>query len=417
MCPGHGHVPGDASAGTGSPSNTGPGDSEPFPWEIGAFDAHCHPTTTPASIAQISKMRTRAITVMASRAQDQALSAIAADDHGVPTRLQLKSRSADPSAPGGRVVPAFGYHPWFSHLVYDDSASSELDKAAHFASVLKPSPDSDPDFLASLPDPEPLSSVVAAAKERLLRYPTAMVGEVGLDKAFRLPQPRETGPDGEIDPPAEEERDMVPGGRYGRMLSKYRVNLPHQERILLAQVALAGELGRAVSVHGVQCSGLLLEALSKTWKGHEREVVSRRKQRLVAKDAQAWEEYDSDEEVEPQQTQVGAKPFPPRICLHSFSGSAEVLKQYMDPRIPSKIFFSFSVAINMGTPSVEEKVPEIIRTCPDDRILVETDLHLAGNEMDSMLEKMYRHVCRIKGWGLKEGMERIARNYEDFVFG
>lgn len=415
MCPGHEH----SSAPEAGTSRVGSGGSEPFPWEIGVFDAHCHPTTTSASIARISSMRARAITVMASRVQDQALSATAANDVGVLSRAEMQVRSTDlggARAPPGKVVPAFGYHPWFSHLIYDDSAQPKLDKVAHFASVLKPSPASDADFLASLPDPEPLSAVIAATRKRLLCYPTAMVGEIGLDKAFRLPQPRDPGPDGEIDPPAEDERGLVPGGRYGRMLSKYRVNMAHQERIFLAQVALAGELGRAVSVHGVQCSGVLFDALSKSWKGHERVVVSRRQQRLVAKNAENWEDYDSDED-EVDKTDVSEKPFPPRICLHSFSGSGEVLKQYMDPRIPSKIYFSFSAAINLGTTSVEEKVPEIIRACPDDRILVESDLHVAGEEMDSMLEQMYRRVCEIKGWGLKDGLETIANNYVGFVFG
>jgi hypothetical protein len=49
--------------------------------------------------------------------------------------------------------------------------------------------------------------------------------------------------------------------------------------------------------------------------------------------------------------------------------------------------------------------------------LIESDLHVAGERMDGMLEEMYRKVCEIKGWGLREGTEKIRRNYEEFIFG
>ena len=65
----------------------------------------------------------------------------------------------------------------------------------------------------------------------------------------------------------------------------------------------------------------------------------------------------------------------------------------------------------------QAKAPEAIAACPDDRILAESDLHIAGDAMDAALEDIYRKVCEIKGWELREGIERIRRNYERFVFG
>ncbi|TQV96552.1 hypothetical protein V2A60_003060 [Cordyceps javanica] len=413
--------------------------SDSFPWHLGAYDAHCHPTDTMASIDNLAGMRASVLTIMATRSQDQDLVAQVAASHGLEGNVdRLDARGSC------KVVPAFGWHPWFSHQLYDDTVAeptyntaggvlpSEA-KRAHYHAVLQPSPGDA--FIDGLPDPVPISSFINTTSARLEAHPLALVGEMGLDKAFRLPEQWAAAAAEIFD---ARDDAVTPGGREGRRLSPHRVRMPHQQAVLAAQLALAGHLGRAVSLHGVQAHGVLYDTVSRCWAGHE--LPSRREQKLVAPGAEDFSSSSggsSDEETDVQgqeslpqkmralhlkrnqakKKQQAGKPYPPRICLHSFSGSAATLKQWLRPNIPAKVYVSFSTAVNMSTEASRAKIDEVIRAVPDDRVLVESDLPAAGTDMDGLLEAMYRHVCKVKGWELEEGVDRIRRNYQTFIFG
>ncbi|OCK84184.1 putative Cut9 interacting protein Scn1 [Lepidopterella palustris CBS 459.81] len=394
-------------------------DGEAFPWHLGVYDAHCHPTDTMASIPSLPDMKARILTVMATRAQDQELVAQTADTYGI--RSGSVDSTPDVWSGEERMVPCFGWHPWFSHQMFDDSdydGQASLDaetKILHYQTVLAPRrerlSDEEREVFASLPDPRPFSQFLDQTRRYLEKYPFALVGEIGLDRSFRI---REAWI-----PEHEHHRDgsLTPGGREGRKLSPYRVHIQHQKKLFKAQLHLAGEMQRAVSVHGVQAHGIVFETIQETWKGHERKVLSKRERKRQT------ETLLSNANVGNEDRQEGIrspKPFPPRICLHSYSGNPDAFKQYLNPAIPAEIFASFSTAINLsekqdsGAPSALE---DLIRLVPDDRLLVESDLHIAGPRMDEHLEDMVRRLCRIKGWGLSEGIERLGENWKMFVFG
>ncbi|KAI5199534.1 Metallo-dependent hydrolase [Aureobasidium subglaciale] len=382
--------------------------NEQFPWHLGVFDAHCHPTDSVANMSSIPDMHAKILTIMATRAQDQELVAKTAD------KLGVKSKSQQDWSSEQKVIPCFGWHPWFSHQLFDQESYPNTttltpdQKVEHYQAALTPKP-TDRDFLLRLPDPRPLSVFLAETRQYLEKHPLALIGEVGLDKQFRIPEAWL--------PDQKTERDdtLTPGGREGRQLSQYRVSMDHQKKVLLAQLRLAGELGRATSVHGVQAHGVVFNTLQETWKGHERKVLSKR-ERKKQEGANQTSTSPQEETKTENQGERKPTPYPPRICLHSYSGPPETIKQYLDPRIPAQIFFSFSSVINFSHAGVS-KSEEAVKAVPNNRILIESDLDAAGERMDDYLEEIVRKLCEIKGWGLEEGVKQLAQNWKSFVFG
>lgn len=383
-------------------------DSTPFPWELGVFDAHCHPTDTMTSISDIPHMRATALTVMSTRGEDQELVDQVAKELG--------GYHHDSKHGNGKIVPCFGWHPWFAHQIRvaeggEDTTSTNGIKMQHYRNVLTGTMGTEAEddaFFKTLPPPKPLSVLLSETKTRLLAHPNALVGEIGLDKAFRLPMPWQKD---ELD---FRNSELTPGSREGRKLSPYRVTIAHQKALLKAQLQLAGELRRAVSVHSVQGHGLVLECFQELWKGHEkRKGESNRRRKKVVDQGRNEEDGDGEKQKEVETTPL---PYPPRICMHSYSGSPEAVKQLLHPSVPSDVYFSFSTVINFTGPTVD-RVKSSLESLPDDRILIESDLHTAGKRMDDLLEDVVRIVCHAKGWSLEGGTRRLAENWRRFVFG
>ena len=102
--------------------------------------------------------------------------------------------------------------------------------------------------------------------------------------------------------------------------------------------------------------------------------------------------------------------------MHSYSGPVEPLKQFLNSSNPSDVYFSFSTVINFNGPS-PQRIVEVIKALPDDRILIESDLHTAGQQMDDFLEEVARQICELRGWDLRQGVRQLAENWKKFVFG
>jgi len=376
---------------------------------VGLFDAHCHPTDIMSAIENINTMRAKALTIMATRSQDQDLVAQVASDYALQSRLN--SGETDSC----KVIPAFGWHPWFSYQLYDDrnqTFANSFKTGEHYRRVLNPKPD-DEELVNNLPPSQSLSRFLEQTEERLRQHPFALVGEIGLDRAFRLPiADIEIPPNSKVDM-GKSEGHYTPGAREGRPLSPYKVDMEHQISILRAQLQLAGKLYRPVSVHCVQAYGVILEILQDLWVGHER--PSKRQQKKDKSVEQAHAEENSDAEIDAAIERI-TLPYPPRVCLHSYSGSVDLLKQFLNPRVPADFYFSFSTIINFSTTS-SEKVTEVIKALPDSRILIESDYHCAGERMDEMLVDITRKICDIRGWSLTSGSERLKQNWNDFIFG
>ena len=383
----------------------------------------------------------------------------------------------------GKVVPGFGWHPWFSYLVWDDEDPELLAlwetgeegwegefKMRHFGRVLKGGGGGAGDggrlergFIQALGMPRRLRGDVLVELRRNLQCfkcqgRGVVLGEVGLDRGFRLPWPKGHHPPASASSAVSEEGD---GGKE-KALSPYKVSMDHQVLVFIAQMKVAGEVGVPASVHGVQAHGTMFDTLRGLWRGWEVRVESRREMRervvrgrklegrerewvdrFLLEDGKGLEEIDSEVEDEGEVDEniiplsnsgtktiatvlplrpkppSGPPPFPPRICLHSFSAPPQTLSQYLTnptptTAYPSEVYFSFSTTINSRN---KNRLDEVLGMVPRERVLVESDLHTAGEEMDRVLEGAVEVVRGIKGWGGEEVRRVVGENWGRWVYG
>jgi Tat protein secretion system quality control protein TatD with DNase activity len=139
-----------------------------------------------------------------------------------------------------------GHHPWFSYLI---STQPALSKDDHYRGLFLGTSPGKPEhvqayqtLLDSLPEPIPISDVLMELRRNFEDFPQAMLGEVGLDRSFRVPFDYLASP---------------------RELTPFVIPLHHQLVILEAQLDLAVELSRNVSLHSVKSQLPTTELLQK----------------------------------------------------------------------------------------------------------------------------------------------------------
>lgn len=220
------------------------------------------------------------------------------------------------------VFPYYGVHPWYSHLFSDGQAEKE----AHYASVLVPPPG--PELLAVLPDPIDINHHLNRT------WRDCGVGEIGLDKAFRIPNNGFYG---------NQAIEMT-----GEKLLSCRVAISHQTVILRKQLAIAEKHRLPVSLHCVKAHGALFVLVS---------------------------QFDL-----------------PKLVLHSYSGSVDQARVWIR-RFPH-ICFSFSDWIN----GKQDTLHALLQRLQSHQVLVETDFSIDSfvGKTEAYLEHLQSIINRLE---------------------
>lgn len=191
----------------------------------------------------------------------------------------------DPEQGGGKFIRGYGVHPWWTHHLSLLPATTT--KQEHYISVFECTVVEIEPYLPFLPHPTSLNEFITDVRTRLVNDSSAIVGEVGLDKSFKLPSPTQLA-----NPPLNLPSSSTtctcchPPPSPSTSFIPLRTSISHQISILRAQISLAIELNRPISMHNVKASSHFIELF-----------------RRVKEEEQEWETI--------------------KVCLHSFGGSAE----------------------------------------------------------------------------------------------
>ncbi|KAF8605421.1 Metallo-dependent hydrolase [Ceratobasidium sp. AG-I] len=316
MCPNHGDESSGSSADA-TPINPLP----PASVLSHLVDVHCHPTdTSPISNEHISSVQLGHVCAMSTHMEDQA------------KVRELGERMGD------RVIMCFGYHPWWSHRI--STVDTPPPAEEHYRSLFAPAEKHEEAFqrvLSSLPAPRPLKDIVSELRQNLQTNESTMLGEVGLDRAFKIRFPVDAG--------------------GGMKLSPFAVPNEHQLAVLEAQIDVAVELGRNISLHSVQASGATVELFK----------------RMRSKYGAAWERINVD--------------------LHSCTLSAEGWKS-IEKSHPNS-YLSLSTAINVRPNSTA--INQLIQACDPTRLMVESDFPYLSDTTQRTWDVLC-FIARERGW-------------------
>ncbi|KAH8926707.1 Metallo-dependent hydrolase [Atractiella rhizophila] len=370
-------------------------------------DAHCHPTDHPEweeNALKIADVKLGKIVVMSSTLTNQDYT----------TKLANIFRD--------KVVPCYGVHPWFAHHISLENPPPP--KRKHYESVFFPKnsdgivedqgygPEDLEEVISQFPEPTSLQDMLSTLRQNLLDHPQAMLGEVGLDRSFRIPRDLSFDPHSDeahgVNPTVVEATSSTDGSdsnsKPALRFTKLSTPTEHQLQILRAQLHLAIDLQRNISMHSVRAQDITVQVLDSLGESRQDD----------------WWGFDADLEFDENGKEI--KPDPSqrwkggrtrkreggvKLDLHSYGGSAQTV-QAITRKHPN-VYFSFSTVIN----SRSSKLPSLIASIPEDRLLVESDFNKI-DQLDEQVEDMVRRVGEAKGWSIEETVERMERNWKEF---
>ncbi|PNW70377.1 hypothetical protein CHLRE_17g717200v5 [Chlamydomonas reinhardtii] len=210
-----------------------------------------------------------------------------------------------------KVIPCFGVHPWFAHR-----HALHPDQATQPAALLDA-----PANGRDSPDRHPaLLAALGPGGDLAVAAPEQWRPRL---RELLLRHPHALVGEFGLDRAA-----VVPGSRL-------QPGWDHQLALTEAHLALAAELRRPVSMHCVQGYGHLQDMLRR----------------------------------------LGPEGCPPKIMLHSYGGSVDLVKGFT--RLPGglgeRIYFSFSDVINGRKPGQRAKLLQRLAAVPAERLLLESD--------------------------------------------
>lgn len=298
------------------------------------MDAHCHVSTGDEFVGELEVNGPTLRCVMSNSGFDWA-------------RLSALSET-------GRVRRGFGIHPWYCHLY----SVAQTSKRSHYESVLDwRDQESFERLLERLPEPVSLEEYILREFDGSR---VDVIGEIGLDKLFRLP-----------------ENGFYVHSRKPAPLTRIKVKMTHQMAVFRRFCRLARENCKPMSIHDVKCHGVLFET--------------------------CVEEILPCEEV--------------KVCLHSYTGSPETLAGCWLRRFPrDRIFLSLSKYINFKS---QDAGQALLRLIPLECILTETDLPVNIEPEDQLLkqlEYLCEQICEVLQLGQLENSKALVYdNYQRFI--
>jgi TatD DNase family protein len=186
----------------------------------------------------------------------------------------------------------------------------------------------------------------------LIEYPDALVGEIGVDKVAKSPE---------------------------GMVYDFQI----QKQFFEKQMHIAAVLDRPVSIHSVQSHGYILDYFRQV----DQQIRRNKK------------------------TGLDTSLCPPSIMLHSFSASSQISDALVKlPSIGSRFYFSFSHLVNSRSPKCLERIKAI----PEDRILLESDVH-STLAVDEAMNQIIDLVSLARSWTRDYTIERTVQNTMRFL--